>query len=262
MFGFIKHEMKRFGRPLAEASLVDGVPDVLRALWDQLLSGGGLTKEGIFRLSADEVERVTIKRRLNQAMPVEEAAADASAICCAALIKAYLRELPDDLWREVRPHLDHLLQNGDGDGALSPAELLQYLPSPERETLYWLCDCANEVAQHEASNKMSGAAIAVVLHPGPFPPPIAVLLRPGLPHLTFALAPPHPLPTPSPPHPQPPLSLSLSLSLPPGARAQSAAVPSRRDRPDGRVAAHTDVGQVHENTARHLSRRVTIRLVC
>ena len=247
VFGFIKHEMTRFGRPLSEASLVGGVPDVLRALWEQLLSGEGLTKEGIFRLSADEVERVTIKRRLNQAMPVEEAAADASAICCAALIKAYLRELPDDLWREVRPHLDHLLQNGDVPGALSPAELLQYLPSPEREILYWLCDCANEVAQHEASNKMSRAAIAVVLRPGSRTPP------PSQPRLR---APPNLLP-PTPNHrSHPPLTLSI------GARAQLAAVPSRRDRPDGRVAAHTDIGQVHENTARHLSRRVTARLVC
>jgi len=35
---------------------VDGVPDVLRALWEQLLCGDGLAKEGIFRVSADEVE--------------------------------------------------------------------------------------------------------------------------------------------------------------------------------------------------------------
>ena len=32
------------------------MPGVLRALWEQLLSGDGLTKEGIFRVSADEVE--------------------------------------------------------------------------------------------------------------------------------------------------------------------------------------------------------------
>ena len=45
--------------------------------------------------------------------------------------QAYLRELPEDLWGEVRPHLEHLLQNGEllqsGElnGALAPAELLQ-----------------------------------------------------------------------------------------------------------------------------------------
>jgi len=173
VFGFIKLEMKRFGRPLAEATLVDGVPDVLRALWEQLLSGEGLSKEGIFRLSADETERSAIKRKLDQAMPVAEAVAQASAVCCAALIKAYLRELPDDLWREVRPHLDHLLQNGVGDvpGALSPSELLQYLPAPERDVLYWLCDCAAEVARYQASNKMHVGAIAVVLAPNLLPCP-------------------------------------------------------------------------------------------
>ena len=43
----------------------------------------------------------------------------------------YLRKLPEDLWGEVRPHLEHLLQNGEllqsGElnGALAPAELLQ-----------------------------------------------------------------------------------------------------------------------------------------
>merc|ERR1740124_372589 len=139
-------------------------------------------QEGIFRLSADETERSAIKRKLDQAMPVAEAVAQASAVCCAALIKAYLRELPDDLWREVRPHLDHLLQNGVGDvpGALSPSELLQYLPAPERDVLYWLCDCAAEVARYQASNKMHVGAIAVVhalglpplaLAPAPSPPP-------------------------------------------------------------------------------------------
>ena len=120
-------------------------------------------QEGIFRLSADETERTAVKRKLNQDMPVAEAAAGASAvyectarthctcsartymaciwrvhgvrmacawrdvactrhvhgsmhgmhtagasaICCAALIKAYLRELPDDLWREVRAYCMH-----------------------------------------------------------------------------------------------------------------------------------------------------------
>ena len=120
----------------------------------------------------------------------------------------------------------------------------QYLPSPEREILYWLCDCADEVAQHEASNKMSVTAIAVVPRPPPSPPSH----RPRAPpqHLT--------------PYRQPPLC--HSLPLPPGACAQLAALPSRPERPDGRAAAHTDVGPVHEDTARYLSRRVTARLAC
>ena len=85
----------------------------------------------------------------------------------------------------MRPHLDHLLQNGVddlADGSLAPAELLGYLPSPERELLYWLCDAMAEVAQYEASNKMHVGAIAVVLAPNLLPcapdaDPMAALLH-------------------------------------------------------------------------------------
>ena len=83
-------------------------------------------------------------------------------------------------------------------GALSPAELLQYLPSPERELLYWLCDCAAEVAQHEASNKMHVGAIAVVLPPRLTPTPAP----PHPPQLTSL----SPQPTPHTHHSHPPLS--------------------------------------------------------
>ena len=79
-----------------------------------------------------------VKRKLNQAMPVGEAVQGASSICCAALIKAYLRELPADPWLHVREHLEASLH--EVDGALPPAHLLRYLPERESALLYWLCD--------------------------------------------------------------------------------------------------------------------------
>ena len=49
---------QRFGESLEAATLVDGIPEVLHALWAEILAGGGLEREGIFRLSADESELV------------------------------------------------------------------------------------------------------------------------------------------------------------------------------------------------------------
>ena len=160
---------RRFGESLEAATLVDGIPEVLHALWAEILADGGLEREGIFRLSADESELVQVKRRLNQQMPADEAVRGASCICCAALIKAYLRELPSDVWAAVREggHLDASVQ--ETEGALPPAQLLQYLPQREAALLLWLCAIMEQVAMHEATNKMHVGAIAVVLAPNLLP---------------------------------------------------------------------------------------------
>jgi len=55
------------------------------------------------------------------------------------------------------------------EGALPPAQLLQYLPQREAALLLWLCAIMEQVAMHEATNKMHVGAIAVVLAPNLLP---------------------------------------------------------------------------------------------
>ena len=97
-----------FGYPLESVSKTPvgdsglRVPSVLVHLWEALLKrqADGLDSEGIFRLSASADEVARVKAALEAAGASSDAGAalasltGASGQCLAALIKAYLRELP------------------------------------------------------------------------------------------------------------------------------------------------------------------------
>ena len=107
-----------FGTVLAEETLtnLDGlvVPTVLAMMWRVLLERGGLELEGLFRISASYTLVMEAKHDLNQACDEEamcHALSSADGHCLAALIKAFLRELPDDVWAPVRGELTSLLES-------------------------------------------------------------------------------------------------------------------------------------------------------
>ena len=196
-----------FGAPLASSTLVASehgrmIPAVLQAVWGALCAlpdsdhglgaDDGLDEVGIFRLSADSSELSATKQWLDANKRSDHADPDAldgmrvglrgvSGTCLACLIKAYLRELPDDLWRGARPELEEALANQAGPEALGP--LLSLLGARERDVLLWACDVAAAVVARGEANGMSVQAMAVVLAPNVVRPlcsdPLAMLAFTG-----------------------------------------------------------------------------------
>ena len=186
----------RFGQPLASAQLAqDGrglhVPSVLLALWEALSSrepAAGLASEGIFRLSAPADEVAAVKGALDasDSSAGKAAVAAASPQCLAALIKLYLRELPDDLWAPVRAELPALMDGWAAEGGGAPSalaahpavhaaaqQLLWRLSERAAAIIVWCCDVMAAIITHEPSNRMGLSAAATVFAPGLVPPPAA-----------------------------------------------------------------------------------------
>ena len=232
----LEHE-PAFGQPLDKVALenddVNGlrVPMVLTLLWDELRSrsddssgaggpddaqksgetgasagaGGmsapgssdGLQSEGIFRLSAPAEEVQSTKRALDEGGG-RMALVSVSVQCLAALIKLYLRELPDDVWKGARAQLETIGETMDklldqstttsddrggasvgggrggtveaaGEGALHAYAqgLIQRLDDPlAAELVVWVCDVMAAVVACEPHNRMGIAAVATVFAPG------------------------------------------------------------------------------------------------
>ena len=161
-----------FGAPLDECELVAhasgwSVPALLAALWDALSARGddGLTTEGIFRLSADasEVEATRQKLRVRATGAAGAAAAldGVSGVCLAALIKALLREMPDDLWASVRPQLADTM----ADESASALDVARALPEREAHLVGFCLHLMASVVAHQAVNRMTPKAIATVIAP-------------------------------------------------------------------------------------------------
>ena len=179
------------------------IPAVLCALWGELSSrpiAEGLASEGIFRLSAMAGEVAEVKRGCEDG-DGRDALKGASSQCIAALIKAFLRELPTDLWAGARQEITELDRSGqlaqvvaDGDGeggdgaagggsqeaaAAAPPEgahdvaarLVAQLSPACADLVVWVCTVMAAVLKHEEANRMNVGAIATVFAPGLVHPP-------------------------------------------------------------------------------------------
>ena len=187
-----------FGHPIERLTLIEEgatglrVPAALSLLWGELARrppAEGLASEGIFRLSAPADEVNSVKDGLERGGAVRDTLTAASSQCLAALIKKFMRELPDDLWADVRPHISQLDREGvladggadDGDEAAADEvhatvqALVHTIPdAPYADLVVWVCDVMARVLTHEEDNRMNVGAIATVFAPGlVHPPPTA-----------------------------------------------------------------------------------------
>ena len=126
------------------------------------------------------------RARRNAALVPREAAHDeiiqrATSECIADLIKLYLRELPNDLWADVRDGGGRaaalLASPPDVEGEFSPggklpsarwdeAQLLvRTLPCRESELIVWVCELMVGILARAESNNMHAVAIAHVFAP-------------------------------------------------------------------------------------------------
>ncbi|PRP89279.1 RhoGAP domain-containing protein [Planoprotostelium fungivorum] len=99
-----QHQMKVFGSPLAELvkydgnkhPQLDGVPHfVYQAIRSLVLNGMG--EEGIFRISAGQESVNQMKARLDNGEEIDFVAERKAAYDVAAMLKLYLRQLPEPL---------------------------------------------------------------------------------------------------------------------------------------------------------------------
>ena len=107
----------------------------------------------------------------------------------AALIKLYLRELPDDVWAGAREQIDALPSadcvSGWGEGDGKPEELhgiiqsIVYQLDPSgADLVVWVCDVMVAVVAKEESNRMNVGAASTVFAPGLVHAPISAEAHP------------------------------------------------------------------------------------
>ena len=192
---------RSFGRPLSEVTLADvpnaqggggglQIPAVLVMLWEALVASGGLTSEGIFRLSAPVSEVEALKQALERGQG-REGLVGASPQALAALMKLFLREMPDDVWSDVHDQIPTLLdevaalQEAAGEnvdaGVHGAVQRLVYQLQPQPMAaglVVWVCDVMREVIAHEAHSQMGATAVAVVFAPGLVHPPADAMSDP------------------------------------------------------------------------------------
>eukprot|EP01114_Cavostelium_apophysatum_P024083 TRINITY_DN930_c0_g1_i1.p1 TRINITY_DN930_c0_g1~~TRINITY_DN930_c0_g1_i1.p1 ORF type:complete len:322 (+),score=82.98 TRINITY_DN930_c0_g1_i1:132-1097(+) len=146
--------------PMTLEQVDDGgyrVPQVLVNMKEFVISKGGLTTEGVFRLAGDQTEIRRIKESMNK-KSYDFVTNDVNAI--TSLLKIWFRELPV-------PILNTLPQDAimNFSSAGDCVEAYHCLPEPQKTLLSWLLDFLSGVASNAAVNKMTSQNLAIVIAP-------------------------------------------------------------------------------------------------
>eukprot|EP00095_Tigriopus_kingsejongensis_P009274 maker-scaffold1754_size28903-snap-gene-0.7 protein:Tk09274 transcript:maker-scaffold1754_size28903-snap-gene-0.7-mRNA-1 annotation:"rho gtpase-activating protein 11a isoform 1" len=170
-----------FGRPLRDLSMKSVAPptdsegetlvapDIATLLCARLEdTPDWLETEGVFRKSGSTLRQKELRAALE--LGQAQALAEAQVLDVAALLKLWLRELPEPL---VPYHLHKTVIESTrlGVGAMKEALMLLscLMPQHHLSTLKFLCTFFHRVAQKSHLNKMDLANLAIVLTPTLFP---------------------------------------------------------------------------------------------
>eukprot|EP01089_Gocevia_fonbrunei_P003793 TRINITY_DN1373_c0_g1_i3.p1 TRINITY_DN1373_c0_g1~~TRINITY_DN1373_c0_g1_i3.p1 ORF type:complete len:293 (-),score=44.49 TRINITY_DN1373_c0_g1_i3:54-932(-) len=137
------------------------VPSVLVTMKNYLLDNNGLHKEGIFRLSGDEKEIMSVKEKLSKSQ--FHGCDDIN--CIASLIKLWFRELPSSILGDISPATFSSLALYGPEDAL---EIVEKLTAPKKSLLMWLVDILADTAQLVDENRMNPRNLAIVVAPNLF----------------------------------------------------------------------------------------------
>lgn len=175
-----------FGRPLRDLPMVVAVcseadadaclaPQIAVTLCQRLESTpGGLATEGIFRKSGSAVRQKELRAALERSGGRTEASmepwSEAQVLDVAALLKQWLREMPEPL---IPLHCHKTMVEATRLSPMATRESLMLLtcllPPNHRSTLKYLCQFFHRVSQQSALNKMDVSNLAIVLTPTLFP---------------------------------------------------------------------------------------------
>ncbi|XP_059091466.1 uncharacterized protein LOC131887003 [Tigriopus californicus] len=174
-----------FGRPLRDLPMMVAVsgsddqsclaPHIAMTLCQRLeATPGGLATEGIFRKSGSALRqkelRAALERPNGRTEGPGEPWSDAQVLDMAALLKQWLREMPEPL---IPFHFHKTMVEATRLSLMAARESLMLLtcllPPHHRSTLKYLCQFFHRVAQESALNKMDVSNLAIVLTPTLFP---------------------------------------------------------------------------------------------
>uniref|UniRef100_A0A0A9CXX6 Rho-GAP domain-containing protein n=1 Tax=Arundo donax TaxID=35708 RepID=A0A0A9CXX6_ARUDO len=134
----------------------NSIPTILLQMQQRLYHQGGLTVEGIFRITADDTQEHYVRDQLNSG-----AVPDGIDVhCLAGLIKAWFRELPGGLLDSLPAEEVTRCQSEE-----DCARLCARLPPSKAALLDWAVNLMADVAQQEKANKMTTRNVAMVFAP-------------------------------------------------------------------------------------------------
>ncbi|GJP70383.1 hypothetical protein CLOP_g1332 [Closterium sp. NIES-67] len=133
------------------------VPTILLKLQARLYDLGGLSTEGVFRISG----KMEHDQRVREQMSAGVVPVDMDVHSIAALIKSWFLELPTGLLDSVSPSRLARSPNTTESAVLLAASL----PATERGLLDWAVNLMADVCAHAEENRMSERNMAVVFAP-------------------------------------------------------------------------------------------------
>ncbi|KAH9501783.1 Protein fam13a [Dermatophagoides farinae] len=145
------------------------IPFIVTRLCTYIENSGGLLQEGLFRISGNAkiVDKLKQSFDNNGDAPLET---DGDLAAAAALLKQFLRELPQPLIPNGSQFLDVIrsLKNDHETCVLSLKALVSQLPDENYYTLRYLIRFLHRIAQRNEENRMTSTNLGIVFAPNIF----------------------------------------------------------------------------------------------
>eukprot|EP01103_Thecamoeba_quadrilineata_P015651 TRINITY_DN5010_c0_g2_i1.p1 TRINITY_DN5010_c0_g2~~TRINITY_DN5010_c0_g2_i1.p1 ORF type:complete len:964 (-),score=189.08 TRINITY_DN5010_c0_g2_i1:50-2533(-) len=159
---------KVFGVPIKELERRDpnGIPTIVLECC-QFIEEKGMELEGIFRISGDQNEVISLKNAIDSGQGLEQCKPE-DPHTVAALLKLYLRELPDPLLTYTRFNSFIAAVEKEEEEKIQAKklkEIVDSLPEASYRTLQHLLLFSTRVEAHSSTNRMTARNLATCLSP-------------------------------------------------------------------------------------------------
>ena len=160
-----------FGEPLEDHLNATGRTIAFPiALSVRYLLDSGLNDEGLFRISPKQIKLDKVKAHMDSQEPLAELLLECDAHLYSALLKSYLRELPEPLLANGDASLyDRWIEAGaeadEAERVRRIADILKDLSEPTAKNAQYLTKFLNELSAKSGTTKMTPRNIGIVLGP-------------------------------------------------------------------------------------------------